>query len=311
MSAVAVSSSPSGSQVYSDDLWSVTVRLVSARQLKAADLFTRSSDPYALLRLDGVERRSRVVHKSLNPHWQQTFTWISDAKPKTLRVEVCDWDQIGKHDSLGGCELQLDQLPSSSQASSDNSGASNVEQSWMGELKLSGPNIKSGSIDLSVLVSPIPNISGRASSELAGVRSLDDCTALVELKLVGAEQLGAKDDHVLKPRNDPFATVSFGLTSFKTKTVPSNNSPQWNQLVPLWITKSDNNAKALIKIAVYDYERIGKAELLGNAYIRPADLQLGHLYDVKLPLTKHNAVTDAQLSVLVQDFANQDRKSVV
>lgn len=173
---------------------------------------------------------------------------------------------------------------------------------YSGDVRLEGKKIVKGRLKVSIEALPIPNVVGRSSGELQGVRHVDDIVSLIDLKLVGASNLGTHNHAVFKVKNDPFATVSFGLHQFRTAVVPDTNAPAWDQLCPLWITKLDNNASALIKISVWDHERLGKAVLIGNAYLSPSKLKANHQYDVILPLTLEDATTDAQLSVLLQDL---------
>ena len=287
-----------GDQIHQDDLWGITLRLMNASNLIAGDLFTKSSDPYVVFDCDGERRKSRVIKKSLNPEWNETFTWVSATQPKSLNVHVFDYDQVGKHDDLGHKTLDLKAVCNG--------------LTYEGDVRLEG--VKHGMIKVYIEATRIPNISGRSNingssnttsgvnDNLSGVKHVSDIVSLVELKLVGCEKLGAKNDGIFKAKYDPFAVVNFGLYSYKTATIPSTNNPIWNQLCPLFITTSDNNLNAVLKIQIYDYERIGKARLLGNAYLRPRDLVANHAYDVKLPLTLENAETDAQLNVLLEDL---------
>ncbi len=60
-----------------------------------------SSDPCAFLNLDGEKRKSRVVKKSINPQWMQTFRFpCDDGLNVTLQVDVEDYDLKG-NDFMG------------------------------------------------------------------------------------------------------------------------------------------------------------------------------------------------------------------
>lgn len=292
--------SAQGAQTHGEDLWSLTVRLVSASELMTADLFTRASDPYAKFLVDDApesKRKSKVVKKSLSPEWGETFTWVFSHKPSVLSVEIKDWESIGHHDSLGMVRIPLEAITGG--------------QPFEGELALEGKGIKHGKVTLRVDAMPIPNIVGRSTDELRGVKNVEDIVSLIDLKVCGAQNLGGSSNHgAFKRHYDPFCTVTFGLHHFKTATVPRCNNPIWEQLCPLWTTYSDNNSQSILKISVYDFEHLTSARLLGHAYIKPANLKVNHLYDVLLPLTMDGATTDAQLTVLMRDL-DIDRQSTL
>ena len=86
------------------------IRLLSASSLVSADA-NGLSDPYVKLIVNGKEKRSSIVKKSLNPEWgtdEDVFEW-SGAKKRMdqLEVVVMDWDRLGKHDRLGSAILSL------------------------------------------------------------------------------------------------------------------------------------------------------------------------------------------------------------
>jgi len=281
-------------QHHLEDLWGITCRLISAKSLKVADLFTRSSDPYCKLTLDGAPgslRTSRVVKHSLAPEWGETFTWLLSERPKQLRIDVYDWDQVGKHDKLGFLEFPLSAVTDG--------------HSFAGELPLTGKHVRGGTVNVRLECTRVPNVVGRSTAELRGVKDIDDISALIDLKLVGACNLDQADSSarkIVKGAADPYAVVKYGLHAFKTATVSSNNDPTWCQLCPLWMTKSDFAATTVLKIAVYDYESIGASRLIGSAYLRPGALEMGKLHDLHLPLTKQHDENDAQLGVLMREM---------
>lgn len=61
------------------------------------------SDPYVKLKVNGQTKKSKVVKKNLNPHWDEEFTF--DVQPQAgsdeVSIEVFDHDMVSKHDSLG------------------------------------------------------------------------------------------------------------------------------------------------------------------------------------------------------------------
>ena len=84
--------------------------VVGAAGLRKADTFGKS-DPYAVVKLDGVEvGRTTVAPKTLSPSWQHAVALAlrgGVGGGGSLRLEVYDHDKAGAHDLLGALELEL------------------------------------------------------------------------------------------------------------------------------------------------------------------------------------------------------------
>lgn len=88
--SVTHSTVASGSQVHMKDLFGITIKVISASELMAKDIFTGSSDPYCKVIIDDQVRKTRVVKRNLEPTWNETFTFIFQEIPKQIRFEVKD-----------------------------------------------------------------------------------------------------------------------------------------------------------------------------------------------------------------------------
>jgi hypothetical protein len=89
----------------------LTLRVLAARNLIAADS-NGYSDPYVNLRIESnpkeTKRRTRVVKKSLNPEWKESFTVPFASLADALILHVWDHDHL-KNDPLGVATLPLEQ----------------------------------------------------------------------------------------------------------------------------------------------------------------------------------------------------------
>ena len=87
----------------------VEVRVISAKNLVAADS-NGFSDPYAMVGVGkSKKQKTRVIKKDLSPEWNQKFTFkINDPKESVI-VEVYDKDLIGS-DFLGDVQIPLTNL---------------------------------------------------------------------------------------------------------------------------------------------------------------------------------------------------------
>ena len=90
----------------------LTIRLLRATALAAADS-NGLSDPYVRLSLGSIKHKSKVVPKSLNPHWDEDFDFkgvLSELTDQFLHVECFDKDTFSRDDPLGSATVPLSAL---------------------------------------------------------------------------------------------------------------------------------------------------------------------------------------------------------
>ena len=82
--------------------WEINLHLIKASNLPFADS-NGLSDPYCVFSIlnTKISKKSRRIDKSLNPEWDDYFSIpIQSLNSDVLRIEVIDWDKIGKHKKL-------------------------------------------------------------------------------------------------------------------------------------------------------------------------------------------------------------------
>lgn len=89
----------------------VHILVLSGNCLNAADL-SGYSDPFCTLRInDLVQYKTKVVHRSLHPAWQEEIVlFAGNLRKDILECTVFDKDLVGKDDSLGTSYLPLSRL---------------------------------------------------------------------------------------------------------------------------------------------------------------------------------------------------------
>ena len=96
--------------------WTMRCGVYRAMNVRKADRFGKS-DPYAVVFVNGIRRaKSKVIKKSLNPHWEQVLEisltksdlGASSLQSSSLTVVLYDLDKVGTHDFLGAVELSGD-----------------------------------------------------------------------------------------------------------------------------------------------------------------------------------------------------------
>ena len=77
----------------------LAIKVVEAKNLKAAEL--NSSDPYCVLKLNGIEKKTKVICSNLNLIWNQYFYFfISSYSTNELSIKIFDKDKLSKDDLL-------------------------------------------------------------------------------------------------------------------------------------------------------------------------------------------------------------------
>ncbi|OIW16014.1 hypothetical protein TanjilG_04549 [Lupinus angustifolius] len=82
--------------------------LIEGRDLVAADL-RGTSDPYVRVHYGNLKKRTKVIYKTLNPHWNQTLEFPDDGSP--LELHVKDYNALLPRSSIGECVVEYQGLP--------------------------------------------------------------------------------------------------------------------------------------------------------------------------------------------------------
>lgn len=87
------------------------VKVIEAKDVIAADR-GGTSDPYAVVEFRGIQKKTKVIKKSLTPKWDETFQFEIGKPAGVLTIDLFDHDVslFGKHDFLGQVEVQLANL---------------------------------------------------------------------------------------------------------------------------------------------------------------------------------------------------------
>ncbi|ONK81485.1 uncharacterized protein A4U43_C01F29630 [Asparagus officinalis] len=82
--------------------------LIEARDLIAADL-RGTSDPYVRVQYGNMKKRTKVVHKTLNPQWNQTLEFPETGDRLVLHVK--DHNALLPTYNIGDCVVEYERLP--------------------------------------------------------------------------------------------------------------------------------------------------------------------------------------------------------
>lgn len=84
----------------------LTVTLLEAKELKPMD-YNGTSDPYVILELEGKKYTSSYKPATLEPVWNEDFTFQIVNKNGILKVDVYDKDTVGTDDFEGGLQIPI------------------------------------------------------------------------------------------------------------------------------------------------------------------------------------------------------------
>uniref|UniRef100_A0A8C4L4X3 Extended synaptotagmin-1 n=1 Tax=Equus asinus asinus TaxID=83772 RepID=A0A8C4L4X3_EQUAS len=213
------------------------IHVLEAQDLIAKDRFLGGlvkgkSDPYVKLKLAGRSFRSRVIREDLNPRWNEVFEVIVTSIPgQELEVEVFDKD-LDKDDFLGRCKVSLTTVL--------NSG---FLDEW-----LTLEDVPSGRLHLRLeRLSPRPTAAEleevlQVNSLIQTQKSAELAAALLSVYLERAEDLPLRKG--TKPPS-PYATLTVGDATHKTKTVAQTSAPIWDETASFLIRKPNSESLEL------------------------------------------------------------------
>ena len=87
----------------------LTVTLLEAKDLKPMD-YDGTSDPYVILQLSKQKIQSSYIKNTLDPVWNETYTFDVQSRDEILRLVVMDRDPVGTDDFEGKCTIPLRDL---------------------------------------------------------------------------------------------------------------------------------------------------------------------------------------------------------
>ncbi|KAM7271529.1 hypothetical protein ACFE04_030743 [Oxalis oulophora] len=86
------------------------VSVVKGKNLAIRDF--KSSDPYVIVKLGHQSAKTKVIHKCLNPVWNEELTFSLTDPVEVLNLEVFDRDRFKSDDKMGHAHLQLQPIVS-------------------------------------------------------------------------------------------------------------------------------------------------------------------------------------------------------
>lgn len=283
--------------------WLLECAVLEARDIAVGDRRTQSSDGFVRVRFGKNKACTSVQHKTLEPKWEQTFSFQFKARIDEtgdyVRVEGADsvikfvlYDKdLFRNDLLGTASVDINTWKTGS-----------MQVKWL-PLEVKGGKGTQGEIKVGLHISPKdaaevkskdlrtleevpaedsaedpanPRPGGRGSlSEVAG--NAKRSTVRVEevsrfdLTVVAAKDLPSKDSNKL---SDPYCIVKVGREKHKTHVVPKTLDPSWNCTFAFGESRKLRlKPDAIVELSVYDKDgTFDRNDLIGQASLPLADL---------------------------------------
>uniref|UniRef100_A0A3B1JQJ1 Multiple C2 and transmembrane domain containing 1 n=1 Tax=Astyanax mexicanus TaxID=7994 RepID=A0A3B1JQJ1_ASTMX len=289
--------------------------------LNRGKLIICTSDPYVKFKISGKEVfRSKIIHKNLNPVWDEKVSLLVDNLREPLYVKVFDYDFGLQDDFMGSAYLYLESLEH--------------QRTLDVSLDLKDPHYPDhnlGSLELAVTLTPkegdirettmLLRRSWKRSSKHQSLRLSDVhrkaqlWRGIVSISLIEGRDLQPMDANGF---SDPYVKFRMRHQKYKSKTINKTLNPQWREQFDFHLYDEQGG---FIDITVWDKDAGKKDDFMGRCQV---DLSLlpkecTHRLDLTLEegegtlvllvtLTASAAVSISDLSVNMLDDPHERRE---
>lgn len=237
-----------------------------------------TSDPYVKFKIAGKEVfRSRIIHKNLNPVWDERVCLIVDNLQEPLYIKVFDYDFGLQDDFMGSGYLYLDSLE--------------LQRPLDVQLDLQDPHCPDqdlGSLELAVTLFPRSTEDREAlrqaqqqqqSLRLSDLhRKSQLWRGIVSIRLIEGRDLMPMDQNGL---SDPYVKFKLGPQKYKSKTIPKTLNPQWREQFDLHLYDEEGG---ILEISVWDKDIGRRDDFIGQCQLDLSKLSREKTHKLELEL---------------------------
>ncbi|XP_045427714.1 multiple C2 and transmembrane domain-containing protein 1 isoform X21 [Pipistrellus kuhlii] len=266
-------------------MYQLDITLRKGQSLAARDR-GGTSDPYVKFKIGGKEVfRSKIIHKNLNPVWEEKACILVDHLREPLYVKVFDYDFGLQDDFMGSAFLDLTQLE--------------LNRPTDVTLPLKDPHYPDhdlGIILLSVTLTPkegehrdvtmLMRKSWKRSSKfqtqslrLSDVhRKSHLWRGIVSITLIEGRDLKAMDSNGL---SDPYVKFRLGHQKYKSKIMPKTLNPQWREQFDFHLYEERGG---IIDITAWDKDAGKRDDFIGRCQVDLSVLSREQTHKLELQL---------------------------
>lgn len=228
-----------------------------------------TSDPFIKMKLAGkMVCKSKIIYKSLNPLWDETFEIPVEDPFQPLQMKVFDHDWGMNDDFIGEAILEISSLE--------------LEKEKEFTFDLSDPNKPNaslGSITVTAVLSPrskeehFQSVSGSKSSDFKKQKN-QQWDSVVNVVLVEAKDLMAMDS---EGTSDPYVKCRLGSEKYRSKVISRTLSPRWLEQFDMHFYES---GPQIFEMEVFDHDARSKDDFMGKASVNVANLEKEKTHDI-------------------------------
>ncbi|XP_073933167.1 multiple C2 and transmembrane domain-containing protein 1 isoform X3 [Castor canadensis] len=245
-----------------------------------------TSDPYVKFKIGRKEVfRSKIIHKNLNPVWEEKACILIDRLREPLYIKVFDYDFGLQDDFMGSAFLDLTQLE--------------LNRLTDVTLPLNDPHYPDhdlGIILLSVILTPkegeprdvtmLMRKSWKRSSKFQtqSLRLSDQhrkshlWRGIVSITLIEGRDLKAMDSNGL---SDPYVKFRLGHQKYKSKIMPKTLNPQWREQFDFHLYEERGG---IIDITAWDKDAGKRDDFIGRCQVDLSSLSREQTHKLELQL---------------------------
>ncbi|XP_029399992.1 multiple C2 and transmembrane domain-containing protein 1 isoform X2 [Mus pahari] len=232
-----------------------------------------TSDPYVKFKIGRKEVfRSKIIHKNLNPVWEEKACVLIDHLREPLYIKVFDYDFGLQDDFMGSAFLDLTQLE--------------LNRSTDVTLTLKDPHYPDhdlGIILLSVILTPKEG-EHRDVFQTQSLRLSDQhrkshlWRGIVSITLIEGRDLKAMDSNGL---SDPYVKFRLGHQKYKSKIMPKTLNPQWREQFDFHLYEERGG---IIDITAWDKDAGKRDDFIGRCQVDLSSLSREQTHKLELQL---------------------------
>ncbi|XP_067838951.1 multiple C2 and transmembrane domain-containing protein 1-like isoform X3 [Heptranchias perlo] len=245
-----------------------------------------TSDPYVKFKIAGKEVfRSKIIHKNLNPIWNEETSLPIENIAEPLYIKVYDYDFGLQDDFMGSTYLDLTKLE--------------LKRPTEVTLHLKDPSCPVqilGSLLMTVtlvcresdprVINMILRRSWTTSCKVQNARLLEAhkrdqlWRGIVSVTLIEGRDLKPMDPNGL---SDPYVKFKMGCQKYKSKTILKTLNPQWREQFDFLLADEKGG---IIDITVWDKDSMKKDDFIGRCHIDLSGLSKEHTHKLDMTLSE-------------------------
>ncbi|XP_051876276.1 multiple C2 and transmembrane domain-containing protein 1-like isoform X2 [Pristis pectinata] len=256
----------------STGMYQLNVLLKSGHNLAVRDR-GGTSDPYVKFKIAGKEVfRSKIIHKNLNPVWDEDISLLMENITEPLYIKVFDYD-FGLHDDfMGSAYLDLTKLE--------------LKRPTEVTLNLKDPNCPVQTLGSLLMTVTLVCREGDPRDAVQNARLLEAhkkdqlWKGVVSVTLIEGRDLKPMDPNGL---SDPYVKFKMGCQKYKSKVILKTLNPQWREQFDFLLA---NEKGDIIDITVWDKDSLKKDDFIGRCQIDLPGLSKEHTHKLDLALSE-------------------------